>query len=154
MLHEGPTPLGSGDEWNKVRSRYLASGGQSEQIVRGLPGAKALLAAADAGDAVQVDGLTALQAAALCVEAANEADLRLAGEYRACGRPVGCGEGALDLIETALAFVDLPGLALSAAAPVGETAAGQVLGFGVMHGAFRLNAPERRVEPVWPPSQN
>jgi GT2 family glycosyltransferase len=132
-------------------SRYLASGGQSDQIVRDLTGVKALLTAADVGEDVRADQLTLAQAAALCVEAANEADLRLAGEYRACGRPLEFGKGALGLMGAALAYVDLPGLALSAAAPVGESAAGHVLGFGVMHGSFRLNAPARRVEPVWPP---
>ena len=30
VLHEGPTPLVSGDEWNQLRSRYLASDGFGE----------------------------------------------------------------------------------------------------------------------------
>ena len=31
VLHEGPTPLVSGDEWLRVRARYLASAGYGDE---------------------------------------------------------------------------------------------------------------------------
>ena len=127
---------------------FLSSGGKADQIVRALPRVKARLSDADRGGAVRADRLSLADAETLCVEAANEADMRLAGEYRACGRPAVIGEGALALFADALAYVDLPGLALSAAAPLGQGPVGQVLGFGAIHGSFRLNAAARRVDPV------
>jgi hypothetical protein len=128
----------------------LASGGALEAIVRALPRAKAQLDAADRGDPPPVGSLTILEAQALAVEAANEVDMRLAGEYRACGRPPMIGDGALAFLTAVLQAVDLGALAADAASPPGEIAPAAILGFSPLHTSFRLDAAARRLDPVRP----
>ena len=131
-------------------TRLLASGGELAAIVRARLRARALLAAADAGETEPVERLSVLDAQALCVEAANDADMRLSGEYRASGRPAEIGAGGLALLREVLAAVDLPGLALSSTSPIGEARPEPILGFSALRGSFRLDAPARRLDPVRP----
>jgi len=132
-------------------TRVLASGGGVETIVRDLPRAKSLLAAADRGEGVRADALTVADARALAVEAANEVDVRLSGEYRASGRPPSVGEGGLALLRDALTPLELRGLALSAGQPAGEAAnALPILGFSPLLHSFRLDAPARRLDQAPP----
>jgi hypothetical protein len=131
-------------------TRILASGAGVEAIVRALPRAKDLLAAADRGEAVRVDALTVPDVRALAIEAANEVDVRLSGEYRASGRPAAVGEAGLALLREALAVFDLAALALSAGQPMGEATAAPILGFSPLFHSFRLDAPARRLDQVPP----
>jgi hypothetical protein len=78
-------------------------------------------------------------AAAACVLAANETDLRLSGEYRATGRPDDLKAIALDRIGFVLGQFGLDGLARSARLPVGEGGAWPLFGAGPRHGSFRLD---------------
>ena len=128
----------------------LASGGAVEAIVRALPAAKAQLKATDRGQPPTVGGLTILEAQALAVEAASEADMRLAGEYRASGRPPRLGERALGFLAEVLQSVELDALAADAASPAGDAAPSSILGFGPLHSSFRLDAAARRLDPIRP----
>ncbi|HUZ13406.1 MAG TPA: glycosyltransferase [Caulobacteraceae bacterium] len=123
-------------------TRVLASGG-ADRIVLALPAAKAQIA--DGASAAQ---LTLTQAWALAIEAANEADMLLSGEYRASGRPREIAPRGLALLGDVLDRVGTPGLATTAAAPAGEGAQGPLLGFSPLHGSFRLDARNRRLEAV------
>jgi GT2 family glycosyltransferase len=126
-------------------SRLLTSGGIIDQIVRALPAAKAQLA----GGAVVAD-LSLGESLALAVEAANEADMLLAGEYRACGRPREIRARGAALLEDALGLLGAPGLAASAAGAPGQGAQNPILGFQRLHSSFRLDARNRRVHAVIP----
>lgn len=131
-------------------TRLLASGGALEAIVRALPRAKAQLEAADRGEPPPIGALTILEAQALAVEGANEADMRLAGEYRASGRPPMIAAGGLALLRGVLEAVGVAGLAADAATPAGEIAPAAILGFNGLHASFRLDAAARRLDPVRP----
>jgi hypothetical protein len=126
-------------------SKVLASLGDTDTLVRGLPDAKAQLAAG-----VPVEGLTLVQACALAIEAANEADMLLSGEYRASGRPTMLtAEGGLLLTEV-LTRLEAPGLAEAARSAAGEGLQGPVLGMGARHFSFRLDHQKRRrISDVW-----
>lgn len=126
-------------------SKVLASFGDTDTLVRGLPDAKAQLAAG-----VPVEGLTLLQACGLAIEAANEADMLLSGEYRASGRPTMItAKGGLLLTEV-LRHLEAPGLAETARSPPGVGLQGPVLGIGVRHFSFRLDHRKlRRMSEVW-----
>jgi len=124
-------------------TRVLSSGGKADALVRALPHAKTQLAAgADPG------GLTLPEGLALAIEAANEADMLLSGEYRACGRPrevTACGQ---QLLAGALAYLGAPGLAATAAGDAGVGPQGPILGFNEVLTSFRLDARNRRVAPA------
>ena len=126
-------------------SKVLASFGDTDTLVRGLPDAKAQLATG-----VPVEGLTLMQACALAIEAANEADMLLSGEYRASGRPIVItAEGRLLLTEV-LSRLEAPGLAETARIPPGEGLQGPVLGNVDRHVSFRIDHRERpRMSDVW-----
>jgi GT2 family glycosyltransferase len=126
-------------------TRLLTSGGVADRIVRGLPTAKAQLArGAVVGD------LTRTEVWALAVEAANETDMLISGEYRACGRPREIPTQGIALLGEVLGLVGAPGLAASAAGGPGEGAQSPILGFARMHGSFWLDARSRRVHPIKP----
>jgi hypothetical protein len=120
-------------------SRVLASGGEADTIVRGLPDAKAQLAAgASAGT------LTLLEGCSLAVEAASEADTLLSGEYRASGRPPELKPVGASLLSEVLGQLEAPGLAATAMSPPGDGLQGPVLGRGPPFDSFRLDAQNRR----------
>jgi Glycosyltransferase like family 2 len=124
-------------------SRVLASGGKTDALVRALPAAKTQLAAgADPGTLTLPEGL------ALAIEAANEADMLLSGEYRACGRVREISATGQRLLAGVLTYLETPGLAATAAGDAGVGPQGPVLGFSELSSSFRLDARNRRVEPA------
>ncbi len=87
-------------------------------------------------------------AAAAAILAANEVDMRLSGEYRATGRPGEMSPAMLDRIADVLSHFDIAGLTASARQPIDAGETWPVLGGGVRHGSFRLDARNRRTLPV------
>jgi hypothetical protein len=104
-----------------------------DRMVRAQPEARAFLANA----AADLLSLNTVGAAVGAVLAANEADMRLSGEYRATGRAVELTPVALDRTRTMLALFGVEGLAASAALPAGEGSDWPVFG-AVRRDSFRL----------------
>lgn len=126
-------------------SKALATLGETDALVRGLPDAKARLATG-----VPVEDLTLVQACALAIEAANEADMLLSGEYRASGRPAMLTEQGHQLLTEVLGQLEAPGLAETARSPAGEGLQGPVLGIADRHVSFRIDHRKRlRMSDVW-----
>jgi hypothetical protein len=126
-------------------SKMLASFGETDALVRGLPDAKAQLAAG-----VPAKDLTLPQACALAIEAANEADMLLSGEYRASGRPAMLTAEGGRLLTEVLGQMEASGLAETARSPPGEGLQGPVLGIDARHVSFRLDhRKRRRMSDVW-----
>jgi len=124
-------------------SRILASGGATDDIVRAIPAAKARLATGDCAGT-----LTLEETWPLLVEAANETDMLLSGEYRASGRPPEIGSHGLDLLAEATRLVGAGGLGLSARTPRGEGHQTALLGQEPPFHSFRLDARHRRLGPA------
>ena len=72
----------------------------------------------------------------------------LSGEYRASARARDYTPIGHRLLDDVMALIGAPGLAATAALPAGEGAQGPVLGLVRPPGSFRLDAANRRVEPV------
>jgi hypothetical protein len=90
------------------------------------------------------------QACALAIEAANEADMLLSGEYRASGRPAMLTAEGGRLLTEVLGRLEAPGLAETARSPPGAGRQGPVLGISDRHFSFRLDHREpRRMSQVW-----
>ena len=124
-------------------TRFLGSAGRVDAIVRAIPNAKAQLARG-----APAEPLTLLESWALAIEAANDVDMVLAGEYRASARARDYTRVGHQLLDEVMALIGAPGLAATAALPAGEGAQGPVLGLVRPPGSFRLDAANRRVEPV------
>lgn len=120
-------------------SRVLASGGEVDILVRGLPNAKDQLAAG-----ASAETLTLIEGCSLAVEAASQADKLLSGEYRASGRPPELTAVGASLLLEVLGRLDAPGLAATATSPPGEGRQGPLLGRDPPFGSFRLDARNRR----------
>ena len=82
----------------------------------------------------------------LCIRAANEADMLLSGEYQSTGRMVEFTAEGLSLLDGAMAYLGLQGLAKTARQAPGEVRQGPLLGIQPLRRSFRLDAPNRRVE--------
>ncbi len=108
------------------------------------PAARAFLAQHQADCGV----LNMVGASTIAMLAANEIDMRLSGEYRATGRPADLTAPMLDRIGEVMAHFGLDGLARSARLSCGEIQAWPVLGVGVQQASFRLDAANRRIQPV------
>ncbi|HEY5106215.1 MAG TPA: glycosyltransferase [Caulobacteraceae bacterium] len=122
-------------------SRVLTSGGV-ERLVREQSDSRVHTAAGNAAP----ERLTVHETEGLCIRAANEADMRLSGEYRATGRAVEFTETGLALVAGALAYIGRDGLAATAAHPIGVGAQDHLFGFRPVHGSFRLDAKNRRLD--------
>ncbi len=115
-----------------------------DRLILAQPAARAFLMKAE----VDLGVLNMIGAATVAMVAANEVDMRLAGEYRATGRAADLSPAMLDRICEALSAFGLDGLARSARLSGGEVQAWPVLGAGVQQVSFRLDAPNRRIAPV------
>jgi hypothetical protein len=122
----------------------LRSATSVEALVRAQPAARAFLAQEDA----DLGALNVIGAGAAALLAANEVDMRLAGEYRATGRPTDVTPAMLDRIDEVLRHFAIDGLAATAAQALDAGEPWPVLGGGVRHGSFRLDARNRRTLPV------
>jgi len=122
----------------------LLGGGGIEAMVRGQPAARAFLSGADA----DIDTLNMYGAGAAAILAANEVDMRFAGEYRATGRPPDMTPALLDRVGTILGLFGVSGLTASARQPLAASEAWPLFGAGVRQTSFRLDARNRRVLPV------
>ena len=122
-------------------SRVLGS--EVDALVRALPRAKQQLA-----QGADLESMTLAEALALAIEAANEADMRLAGEYRASGRPPEISGAGLALIGDVMTLVGAPGLAATARGDPGRGRQGPLFGREALHQAFRLDARNRRMAPA------
>ena len=125
-------------------SATLANTPAMSTLVLSQPNARAYLA--DAG--LDIGAFNTVGAAVAAVLAANEADMRLAGEYRATGRPAEMSPISLERIAVALGFFGVDGLARSAQSPGGEVMAWPLFGVEARTSSFRLDARNRRVLPV------
>ena len=123
-------------------SRILASGGGVDAIVKAIPGAKTHLATG-----ATIETLPLVAAWPLVVEAANEAEMLLSGEYRATGRPPEISETGLDLLTGVLGRLGAAGLAVAIRTPRGDARQGPILGRGPPYFSFRLDARNRRFLP-------
>jgi hypothetical protein len=121
----------------------IGAGSDVDALIKALPAAKAQLAAG-----ADVDHLTLAEALALAIEAANETDMRLAGEYRATGRAPEISERGMALIGEVLERLGAPGLAAAAASERGDGPGGSVFGQARLHQAFRLDARNRKLSPA------
>ena len=124
-------------------SRLIGAGGDIDAMIRALPDAKWRLA-----EGADVDRLALFEALVLAIEAANEADMRLSGEYRASGRPPEVTPEGLALLADVLARLGAPGLAATASGDPGEGLQGSLFGVGALHQAFRLDARNRKLAPA------
>jgi hypothetical protein len=113
-------------------------------LVHGQPTAEAYLADTNADLGV----FNIVGAAIAAVLAANEVDMRLAGEYRATGRPAELSPDALQRIASALSFFDVDGLAATARLPDAAPMARALFGPEVRTASFRLDSRNRRVLPA------
>ncbi|MFI4934334.1 MAG: glycosyltransferase [Caulobacterales bacterium] len=125
-------------------SNTLGAGRQVDLLVRSHPGAKTFLNNNDC-DPLQFN---VNQAEVMCLLAANEADMRLSGEYRATGRPAELQLNALAMISAALSHFGIDGLAKTASRPLGDVQVWPLLGAGARKVSFRLDAPNRRLNPI------
>jgi GT2 family glycosyltransferase len=108
-------------------------------LVRAQPAARAFLARDDADlGALNMNG-----ARVAAILAANEIDMRLAGEYHSTGRPTELSPATLGRIGELLRLFDVGGLARQAPEPARLGLACPILG-GVRHESFRLDAKDRR----------
>jgi hypothetical protein len=123
-------------------SRMLASGGDVDRLVREQPDS---ILHATQGTAAP-ERLTVHETQGLCIRAANEADMRLSGEYRATGRHIEFTQEGLALLAGALAYIGRDGLAATAAQPIGVGEQGPIFGIRSVRGSFRLDAKNRRVD--------
>jgi GT2 family glycosyltransferase len=123
-------------------SSMLASGGDVDRLVREQPDCIVHATAATTAP----ERLTVHETQGLCIRAANEADMRLSGEYRATGRAVEFTEAGLGLLAGALAYIGCDGLAATAAQPIGAGEQGAIFGIRPVRGSFRLDARNRRVD--------
>lgn len=124
----------------------LAAMPRTDLLVRSQKAARDLLGADD----TDVLSLNVVGAAVVALLAANEADMRLSGEYAATGRSAEIDSRGLDRIGETLALFGVDGLAQTARRPM-DTADGApwpLLGAGVLSQSFRLDAPGGRLSPV------
>jgi GT2 family glycosyltransferase len=112
---------------------------KTARVIHAQPATRAFLAK---DDAILAD-LNMVGAAATCILAANDADMRLSGEYRATGRPYDLSDTALDRVGEVLGVFSLEGLAKSARLPIGEVREWPLFGNAARKGSFRLDvAPQ------------
>lgn len=124
----------------------LAAMPRTESLLRGQTPARRVLAADD----TDMLSLNMVGAAVVALLAANEADMRLSGEYAATGRPAEIDPRGLDRIGEALSPFGIDGLAQTAR-PAADQLHGQpwpLLGAGVLTQSFRLDAQGRRLSPA------
>lgn len=114
------------------------------RLIRGQPQARAILSADDA----DLSSFNVVGASVACILAANNVEMRLSGEYSATGRPADLTPAALDRIDEVLSPFGVDGLARSARLPPGEGDAWPLMGAGVRHTSFRLDARNRRLLPI------
>jgi GT2 family glycosyltransferase len=123
-------------------SRMLGACGAVERLVRAQSTGKDHTTSGAAEPGL----LTAPEASTLCIRAANEADMLLSGEYRATSRPIEFTAAGLTLLEAALGWLGVGGLAATAGQPKGDGQQGPLLGLAPVHGSFRLDARNRRID--------
>jgi hypothetical protein len=124
----------------------LAAMPRTDLLVRRQNPAREILAADD----TDVLTLNVIGAAVTALLAANEADMRLSGEYAATGRPSQIDPRGLDRISEALSLFGIGGLAATARPPTDQLGAKPwpVLGVGVQTSSFRLDGRGRRLLPI------
>ena len=115
-------------------------------MIRGQPAVRRVLAADD----TDTMSLNVVGAAIAAILAANEAEMRLSGEYAATARPAQIDPRGLDRIGEALGLFGIDGLAQTAIPKSAELDAKPwpLLGGGVRTNSFRLDAPGRRILPL------
>ena len=118
--------------------------GATETLVRGQPIVSALFA----GEDVDFAALNMLGVRIAAILAANDIDMRLAGEYRGTGRPSDLNPLMRQRIAKALDGFGVDGLVKSSAVTEEAARPWPVLGAPARHASFRLDAPNRRTLPV------
>ncbi len=135
-------------DWMAIEAidKALAAMPRTDLLIRGQRPARRLLAAHD----TDVLSLNIVGAGVAALLAANEADMRLSGEYAATGRPAEIDARGLDRIGSALSLFGVDGLVRTARTPTDQVdgAPWPLLGIGVRTQSFPLAAQRRRLSPI------
>ena len=142
LLHAALTHRPPWLDADEVAAALQAAG--ADTLVRGQPVVSALFA----GDDVDIGALNMLGVRIAAILAANDVDMRLAGEYRGTGRPPDLNPLMRQRIAQALEGFGVDGLIESSAVIEEAAQPWPVLGAPARHVSFRLDAPNRRVLPV------